>query len=65
MSTTTQQIGPWVVLNCSITQILGHYPDEQSAAAAAAEFGNCSFPYELSETEIAGMREIAAAEAAE
>lgn len=36
---------PWVVLNCFCTQILGEYATELEAETAAAEFGNCSFPY--------------------
>lgn len=55
MSATTTQAGPWVVINCPVTQILGHYATEAEAAAAAAEFGNCSFQYELSAAETAAM----------
>lgn len=57
MSTTATntQAGPWIVLNCAVTQILGHYPTEAAAKSAAAEFGNASFAYELSATEAAAM----------
>ncbi|MEA9986093.1 hypothetical protein [Subtercola sp. RTI3] len=37
----------WVVLDCFVTQVLGRYATESDATAAAAEFGRCSFAYQL------------------
>lgn len=42
---------PYIVLNCPVTHILGAYDTYAEAAQAAEEFGQCSFPYELSQTE--------------
>lgn len=39
----------WVVLNCHVTQVLGTYATEREAVDAAHEFGNCSFPYQLTD----------------
>ncbi|MGP5220683.1 hypothetical protein ACTXMB_15230 [Arthrobacter rhombi] len=39
------------VLNCPATKILGFYANEEEATEAAQAFGNCSFAYELSDTE--------------
>lgn len=52
---STQQLGPWLVLNCHVTQILGHYPTEAAATLAAHEFGNCSFAHELTRRELEAM----------
>lgn len=48
-------IAPYAVLNCPVTEILGFYETEAEATAAAEEFGNCSFAYELSAKEIAAL----------
>ena len=45
----------YAVLNCFVTQILGRYATLDEARAAAEEFGNCSFAYELSDAEIARL----------
>ncbi len=58
ITATSSEIGPWVVLNCSVTQVLGHYPTEAAAKTAADGFGNASFAYELSAAESAAMAVI-------
>lgn len=42
---------PYIVLNCPVTQILGTYDTYAEAEQAAEDFGQCSFPYELSPAE--------------
>lgn len=44
-----------VVLNCAVTQILGYYTTEAEATNAAQTFGNCSFAYQLTDTERAAL----------
>ncbi len=45
----------WSVLNCAVTQVLGRYATRDEARAAAADFGRCSFEYELTPQEVAGL----------
>lgn len=42
----------WAVLNCAVTQVLGRYTTRCEAEEAAEAFGNCSFPYLLSDAEM-------------
>lgn len=45
----------YAVLDCHVTRILGLYATAEEASTAAAEFGRCSFAYELSDTERAAL----------
>lgn len=45
----------YAVLDCHVTRILGLYATAEEAGTAAAEFGRCSFAYELSDTERAAL----------
>ena len=42
----------WIVLNCHVTQILSWHEAEAEATAAAERWGDCSFPYYLSDDEV-------------
>lgn len=48
---TATQIKPHLVINCAVTQILGYYDTFEEAETAAAEYGNCSFPYTPTDAE--------------
>lgn len=45
----------YAVLDCHVSRILGFYDTEERADTAAADFGRCSFAYELSDTERAAL----------
>lgn len=46
---------PNILLNCPVTRILGSHDTYAEAAQAAEDFGQRSFPYELSQTERANL----------
>lgn len=45
----------WVVLDCAVTRVLGRFETFGEAEGAARGFGGCSFPYELSDAEVAAL----------
>lgn len=53
--TDTHAAYRFAVLNVAVTQILGRYATREEAAAEAVKAGNCSFPYELSDSELAAL----------
>lgn len=53
--TTAPMMPPFCVFNVAVTQFLGFYDEWDDAETAAARFGNCSFPYGLSDAERAAI----------